>query len=152
MIDESFLNPSVHRNAVPPCAIKETQFPGGPLRENRIGILLSIRSKAQRDVLRQCIEAQPHLEVCGEAVDPIELLLAVEPTEADVAILSQTVDGQVPGIASHLLSQFAGLAVLVISPEGRKATLLRQQICQRDFDDLDPESIIGLIRMGEEEG
>jgi AmiR/NasT family two-component response regulator len=54
------------------------------------------------------------IEVIGEAVEPLNLLLQVNQHAADVVVLSQLENGGEPGICSHLLLEYSNLGILLL--------------------------------------
>ncbi len=54
----------------------------------KIKVLLASRPKLLSEVIRYLVARQPDMEVMGEVLDPIELLLAVKSTSADVVIVT----------------------------------------------------------------
>ena len=86
---------------------------------------------------------QPDFELVGEAADPVELLLKVKRTGADVVVLTSA--GQADAaLASHLFGEYQDLTVLVVSVAG---TFI-QQLCPRArfLSDRSPGGILAALR------
>ena len=66
-------------------------------------VLLANEPEAVRTGLATFLQQQSDIEVVGTVLDPIELLVAVEDTQADVVIVTLPDTGEMPGICSHLL-------------------------------------------------
>ena len=86
----------------------------------KIRILLANRPRMMREVVREMIEAQPDMEVVGEVLDPLELIVAVRETEADAVILALE-GSEEPGLTSHLLAEYPKLTILGLPSRGKTA-------------------------------
>ena len=93
-----------------------------------IRVLLAVESSTLCDVLKGQIQEQRDVEVVGEVIDPVELLLAVGATQADVVIHTWPESEETPGICSHLLLEYPDLLVIGISPNEDRAYACRQAI------------------------
>ena len=51
-------------------------------------ILLAVAPRLLRDSLRRLIADEPDLEVVGDPVDPVDVLIATGQTQADIVLLS----------------------------------------------------------------
>lgn len=85
------------------------------------------------------------MDVVGEALDPLEVLLAVRRTEADVVVTSLPDSGQ-PGISSHLLAEYPHLVVLALAPAGDRAMLYRQVVVEQAIDSTADNDLLATIR------
>ena len=110
-----------------------------------IRILLTGLTIAVADALEHILNSQGDMEVIGHLDDPLEILLAATLEGADVVILGLDQE-ELPGIASHLLSERPGLRILAVSPDGRRAFLfeLRPQVVP--LGELSPEGLVDAIR------
>jgi len=86
----------------------------------KIRVLLANRPRMMREVVREMIEALPDMEVVGEVVNPVDLLVAVRETGADALILGLE-DSEEPGVTSHLLAEYPDLTILGLAANGKKA-------------------------------
>ncbi len=86
----------------------------------KIKILLANHPRMMREVVREMIEAQPDMEVVGEVVNPVDLLVAVKGTEADAVILDLE-DSEEAGLTSHLLAEYPDLTILGLAANGKTA-------------------------------
>jgi DNA-binding NarL/FixJ family response regulator len=111
----------------------------------KIRVLLNGLPVAVADALERILRRQSDMEVIGHVDDPIEVLLTATTARADVAIL-ELHDDELPGIASHLLSERPQLRILAVSPDGRRAFLceLRPQVVP--LGELSPEGLADAIR------
>ena len=88
----------------------------------KIKIVLANRPRMMREVIKEMIEAQPDMEVVGEVLNPVDLLVAVRETAADAVILGLE-DSEEPGVCSHLLAEYPGVTILALAPDRRTAVI-----------------------------
>ncbi len=86
----------------------------------KIKILLANRPRLMREVMREIFEDQSDMEVVGEVLDPLGLLVAVKEMEADVVILAVK-GSEEPGLCSHLLAEFPNLTIFGLASNGKTA-------------------------------
>src|ERR1700756_5385427 len=79
---------------------------------NKIRILLANRPQLLYESLENLIQCQTDMEVVGEVFDPVELLLMVGRTQADVVVIALPSSDEEPGIFSHLLAEYPQLLIL----------------------------------------
>lgn len=97
------------------------------------------------DALKELIQSQSNMEVVGEAFDPINLLLTINDTQADVVIMGVTQVDRVPGICTHLLAEYPDLLILTLSTQQHKAFLYQRSITRDEILDTSPETLITRI-------
>ena len=100
-----------------------------------------------RDLLQGVIERWDNMLVVGEAFDPIDLLLTVNETEADVVIMGHPDADSMPGICTHLLTEYPILLILIISTIDQRAFLYERKITQEEVSYTIPEDLI--VRVNE---
>jgi len=114
-----------------------------------VKVLLANRPRMLRELLRDLIQRQADMEVVGEMLDPVELLLAVGETHADVVVVGLPDSDDEPGICSHLLAEYPHLLILALSPERDRAFLYRLGICKEQLSKASDEEILAAIRQAE---
>jgi len=114
-------------------------------------ILLLKLPSTVRDILKEILADQADMRVVNELGDPVEVLLAVERTGADVVILGME-DGKLPGIASHLLDQYPYLKILAISIDGRQMFLYELRPELAPIGEMEPNRLVDAIRTAFEDG
>jgi DNA-binding NarL/FixJ family response regulator len=67
-----------------------------------VRVLLANKPRALRTRLARLLRLQSDIEVVGTVLDPIDLLSAVEETQAAVVVVTLPASGEMPGICSHL--------------------------------------------------
>ncbi len=108
----------------------------------KIRVLLANRPRMMREVVKELIERQEDMEVVGEVLDPLGLLVAVRETEADAVILG-VMDSEEPGLCSHLLAEYPNLTILGLASDGKTAFIRPRR---QEIDDPSEESILGALR------
>lgn len=98
-----------------------------------------------RNLLQDVIQSQEKMLVVGEAFDPIDLLLTVNETDADVVIMGHPQADSMPGICTHLLTEFPILLILIVSTIDQRAFLYRRKITQEEVSYTIPEDLIARV-------
>jgi len=97
------------------------------------------------NLLQDVIQRQTNMLVVGEAFDPIDLLLTVNETDADVVIMGHPQAESMPGICTHLLTEFPILLILIVSTIDQRAFLYRRKITQEEVSYTIPEDLIARV-------
>jgi len=115
-----------------------------------LNVLLAIESPLLGDLLTDRIRRQPDMEVVGElgeAGNPLDLLLAIDATDADVVIQSWTDRQEAPDPScSHLFAQHPDLLVIGVPPNATRAYLCQQRLSTRPLALSGLEDILSEIR------
>lgn len=98
-----------------------------------------------RDLLQEEIERLDDMEIVGEAFDPIDLLLTAHESEAEVVIMGHPHADRLPGICTHLLTEFPFLLILVISTIDECAFLYQRKITREEVSYTLPEDLIARV-------
>ena len=111
----------------------------------KIRIVLANRPRLMREVVRKIIEQEGDMEIVGEVLDPLDLLVAVRETKADAVIVALN-NSEAPGVCSHLLGVYPDLTILGVAPQGNSAFI--EQLCPRRREIINPsdESILRALR------
>ena len=109
-------------------------------------VLLANGPEALRTGLATMLQQQSDIEVVGTVLDPIELLVAVEDTQADVVVVTLPDSGEMPGICSHLLQEYPQLLILALSSARTRACVYRQAITAEPLADVSDEGILTALR------
>jgi DNA-binding NarL/FixJ family response regulator len=96
--------------------------------------------------LKNLIECQADMEVVGEVATPIELLLAVPETRAQVVILASGMSEEQPGVASHLLSEYPDVLIVCVSSATKGGSLYQRRLLKKDLPGASVEQILAAIR------
>ena len=116
-----------------------------------IKIVLAIETSATSESLRRLIESQQDMVIVGESIGPVETLMAVSKTEAQVVILELPAANTDPGICSHLLAEFPHLLILSLSANSEQGIIYRQRICKETLDNISDNQILHAIRQAKQE-
>jgi DNA-binding NarL/FixJ family response regulator len=118
----------------------------------KIKVLLASRPKLLSEVIRYMVARQPDMEVVSEVLDPIELLLAVKATYADVVIVTPLPANGEPHICTQLLATYAQLKIITQSAKGEVAYLYQSGSPKRCIEEPSEQLILGAIRESMHDG
>jgi len=111
-----------------------------------IRVLLALRSELLTDVVASQIKGEPDLQVVGVATDPVDILVEVARTQADV-VISEWPDPEImPGICTHLLTEYPGLVFLGVSRDSDQAIAARQTITKTTVESAGINELLSEIR------
>lgn len=108
----------------------------------KIRVLLANRPRMMREVVRETIEHQEDMEVVGEVLDPLGLLMAVRETGADAVILALK-GPEEPGLCSHLLAEYPNLTIIGLAPDSKTAFIRPRR---QEIDDPSEAKILSALR------
>ena len=112
----------------------------------KIKVLLASRPQMLSEVIRYLIERQPDMIVVSEVLDPLEILLAVKATNADVVIVTPLPANGEPHICIQLLAAYPLLIIVTESAKGEAAYLYQSGARKKRIDEPSEQSILGAIR------
>jgi DNA-binding NarL/FixJ family response regulator len=112
----------------------------------KIKVLLASRPKMLSDVIRNMVERQPDMEVAGEVLDPIELLLAVRAMKVDVVIVTPLDSDGESRICRLMLAEHPQLKIVTMSAKDDMAFLYESGASKKRIDEPSEPSILGAIR------
>jgi len=93
-----------------------------------IRVLLAVDQQMNRQLLRDAVASEADMEVVGEVAEPVDLLVRVAETGANVVLCSWAESAEVPPICTHLLAEYPGLLVVGLSESGISAWACQQTI------------------------
>jgi DNA-binding NarL/FixJ family response regulator len=99
------------------------------------------------EVVQRILERQPNMNVMSAVADPVELLLAIKATKAEVLIITPVNLDQEPGICSYLLVEYPHLKILALSAKNNTAFLYKAGSCRKRIDDVGEELILSTMRV-----
>jgi len=117
----------------------------------RTKVLLAVESPLLRELLSENIGREPDVEVVdesvvGKSVDPIDLLVAVGRTEADVLIQTWPASGEMPNILTHLFVEYPELLVIGLPDDLDQAVICRQTITKTEFPMVGLQEVLSQLR------
>lgn len=112
-----------------------------------LNILLVDVPNSLRDSLEEVIEHQDNMALVGEAFDPIDMVVMLSETKADVVIMSHPHADRVLGIFTHLLAENPYLLILTVSTIDQRAFLYQTKIVREEVSYTVPEDLI--VRINE---
>lgn len=83
-----------------------------------VRVLVGVLPEGIHDAVNEVIVRDPDIHMVGFAATPSGLLRAAGTLRADVVVIA-TVDGGLPGVATHLVDQYPDIRVVAVTPEGR---------------------------------
>ncbi len=96
-----------------------------------IRIILANRPQMMRELVRRMINRQNDMEIVGEVLNPVDLLVAVRETQADAVILAPN-DARDMGLGSKLLIEYPNLIIVGLASRGENAFV--EQLCPRRIE------------------
>ena len=108
-------------------------------------ILLAVESPLLSELLRERIENQDSVEVVQQGFDPVDLLVAIGRTQADVLIQSWPENGQMPSICSHMFLEYPDLIVVGIMEDSDRAVVCRQTISKMELPTVGLEDLFSAV-------
>jgi DNA-binding NarL/FixJ family response regulator len=116
-----------------------------------IKVLLAQNPQMLRGLVGDLIQSQADMEVVGEVLNPIEILLTVKTTKADVVIITLLNSEEEPGIISHLLAEYPNLLIIAISSTRNLAYTYRKTVSKEKLFNISKEDILAAIRTVKED-
>jgi uncharacterized NAD-dependent epimerase/dehydratase family protein len=85
-----------------------------------VRVLVGSLPHGLQDTVTEVLAGMLDIDVSVIATNPSGLLRAAGTLRADVVVVA-AVDGDLPGLATHLLDQYPDIRVVALAPEGRTA-------------------------------
>ena len=108
--------------------------------------MLASRPKMLSEVIKSMVQHQPDMEVVGEVLDPIELLMSTRMLSVDVVIIAPLEITGEPRICAHLLEKNPFLKIIVLSSESKSGFLFQSDAQVIQIDDPTEEAVFNAIR------
>lgn len=113
---------------------------------NTIQVLLAVDSPLLADLLREFLQRTPDTEVVGEVSDPVDLLLAIAETGAQVVVHSWPNAEEMPAICTHALTEYPDLLIIGLPAKADVMTTCRQRITTCAIPSVGLEDLLSEIR------
>jgi len=117
----------------------------GPLAVLRIRILLAAPAD-MRVELNRSLAGADDVEVVGDAAGTMEILLATGDLRPDVVVLPM-IDDDVPGVATHLLSEYPDVKILCVTADRQRAAVYELESRFVPLGDISAVGLLGAIRI-----
>jgi DNA-binding NarL/FixJ family response regulator len=91
-------------------------------------ILLGEIESVWKNYIRELAYENGQVQIVGEVQNHLEILMRVRDENADVVVLSQTPQGDEPGICSHLLLEYPNVLLVLVPTEGGPDILWRMRL------------------------
>ena len=88
----------------------------------------------------------PGLEIVGEVINPIDVLLELGSTQADVVVIDLPTSKEDPGLCSHVLAEYPEVKIVAVSAGGESSIVYEIGITRKYLSDASPETFTRFIR------
>lgn len=110
-----------------------------------IRVLVASLSGILLELITNLLQQQPDMQLVGVVQGQVNILLAA--TGVDVLILGAPQVAPLPGICSHLLSEFPHLKILVVTPNGEAARVYWLGLRRQRLGPLSAARLVTEIRL-----
>jgi len=110
-----------------------------------IRVLLASLPPVLRTLFEEVIVGQPDMELAGAATEPLDILINAGQTRADVVLLAVP-NGELPGVASHLLNEYQHIKVLAVELHSQHAFLYQLRAELVPLGEASPSGLLDAIR------
>ncbi len=121
----------------------------------RIRVLLGFSVMDRALPLKLMLIQEPDMEIVGEAIDTVDILLKVGCTHAEVVVIDLPRYGKDSGLCSHLLAEYPEVKVFALSEEGDRIVMYETAMVRKQASETSVEKLVDLIRhsvRGEDNG
>ena len=119
---------------------------GDGMQNTRLRILLACQQMKRFHDLKAMLSSNPHVQIVGEVTNPIDVLLEVARTRAQLVVIDLPPSGDDPGLCSHLLSENPEATIVAVSYEGDKGVLYETGVLRTPLVDASPQGLMQLFR------
>jgi DNA-binding NarL/FixJ family response regulator len=83
---------------------------------DKVRVLVANRPRLMREAVRTALSRHTDMEVVGELEDELEILPAIERTQAHCLIIAQEEFGRRPGICDTVFDKYPHIKILAVAP------------------------------------
>jgi len=112
----------------------------------KIRVLLGFTNARRVTAFKKLLIREPDIEIVGETINNIDLLLEAGSTHANVVTIDLPMHGKESGICSHLLAEYPDVKIFAVSEEGNKIVMHETAMMRREIYDILPGNLVDLIR------
>ena len=112
----------------------------------RVRILLACPDLRGIGFWKAMLGDDPDLEIVGEVIHPIDILLELGSTQAEVVVIDLPASEEDPGLCSHLLAEYPAVKVVAVSSGGETSIVYETGVIRRYLPDASPETLTRFIR------
>jgi len=112
----------------------------------RIRVLMAFSSMNRVLPLKAVLMREPDIEIVGDAIDAIDILLKVASTHAEVVAIDLPLSGKDPGLCSHILAEYPEVKILAVSEERDRIVIYETAMLRREAPNTSLENLVDLIR------
>lgn len=113
---------------------------------SRIRVFLGCSSVYKIMSLKTVFRQEPDIEIVGEAIDTVDILLEVGNSHAEVVAIDVPLSGNDSGLCSHLLAEYPEVKVFAVSEEGDRILMYETAVLRREISNTSLGNLPDLIR------
>jgi len=113
---------------------------------SRIRVFLGCSSVYKIMSLKTIFMQEPDIEIVGEAIDTVDILLEVGNSHAEVVAIDVPLSGKDSGLCSHLLAEYPEVKVFAVSEEGDRILMYETAVLRREISNTSLGNLPDLIR------
>jgi DNA-binding NarL/FixJ family response regulator len=108
-------------------------------------VLLGFSSINKVLTLKEMLMREPDIEIVGEAIDALDILLKVAGTHAEVVVIDLPSSGKDSGLCSHILAEYPEVRVFAVSEEGDRIVNYEMAMLRKEASNTSLENLVDLI-------
>ena len=112
----------------------------------RIRVLLGFSSMNRVLSFKAMLMWEPDIEIVGEAIDAVDILLKVPWTHAEVVAIDLPDGKRDAGLSSHILAEYPEVKIFAVSEEGDRLVMYETGIVRSKILGTTQENLVDLIR------
>jgi hypothetical protein len=89
---------------------------------------------------------EPDIQVVGEAIDAVDILLKIGRTNADAVAIDLPPSGKDAGLSSHILAEYPDVRIFAVSKGGDRIFIYETAVFRRETSQTSLESLGKVIR------
>jgi DNA-binding NarL/FixJ family response regulator len=98
----------------------------------KIRVLLGFECADRILAFRTMLMGEPDIEIVGEAINNVDILLKVGSTHADIVAIDLPPYGRDSGLCSHLLAEYPEVKIFAVSEEGDRIVIYETALLRRE--------------------
>ena len=113
---------------------------------SRIRVLMGLSGMDKILPLEVMLMSEPDIEIVGEAIDIVDILLKVGSTRAEVVVIDLPRCGKDSGLCSHLLAEYPDVKIMAVSEDGNRIVMYETAMVRKQTSSASVEKLVDLIR------
>jgi DNA-binding NarL/FixJ family response regulator len=108
-------------------------------------VLLGLSSISKVLTYKAMLMREPDIKIVGEAIDPLDILLKVASTHAEVVVIDLPSSGKDSGLCSHILAEYPEVRIFAVSEEGDRIVYYEMAMLRREASNTSLANLVDLI-------